>query len=74
MYWLSYVFSALGDAIYFFVIPWVIKEITGSGVMMGMFLLVAGVPRIALMLFGGVVVDRFDGRKICSSQIFHGLQ
>ena len=64
MYWLSYVFSALGDAIYFFVIPWMIKEITGSGIMMGMFLLVVGVPRIILMLLGGVVVDRFDGRKI----------
>jgi MFS transporter, DHA3 family, macrolide efflux protein len=64
MYWISYVFSALGDAIYFFVIPWMIKEITGSGIMMGMFLLVVGVPRIILMLLGGVVVDRFDGRKI----------
>lgn len=64
MYWLSYLFSALGDAIYFFVIPWTIKELTGSGTMMGTFLLTVGVPRVVLMLFGGVAVDRFDGRRI----------
>ncbi|WP_088011556.1 MFS transporter [Gottfriedia acidiceleris] len=63
-YWLSYLFSALGDSIYYFLIPWMIKEITGSGTMMGTFLLVVGVPRIMFMLFGGVIVDRFDGRKV----------
>ena len=64
VYWVGYLFSALGDAAYFFVIPWMIKEITGSGTMMGMFLLVVGVPRIILMLYGGVIVDRYDARKI----------
>jgi hypothetical protein len=34
-YWIGYFFSALGDAIYFFTIPWMIKELTGSGTMMG---------------------------------------
>ncbi|PEJ57164.1 hypothetical protein CN692_13505 [Bacillus sp. AFS002410] len=64
MYWLSYLFSALGDSIYYFLVPWMIKELTGSGIMMGTFLLVVGVPRIVFMLIGGVIVDRFDGRKV----------
>ncbi|EDL66364.1 MFS transporter [Bacillus sp. SG-1] len=64
MYWLGYLFSTLGDAIFILTISWLIVKMTGSGVVMGTFLLFVGVPRVVFMLFGGIVVDRFSSRIV----------
>ncbi|RIW37327.1 MFS transporter [Bacillus salacetis] len=64
MYWLGYLFSALGDAVFILSVSWLIVDMTGSGVIMGTFLLFAGVPRVMFMLIGGIAVDRFSSRKV----------
>ncbi|MFC4560181.1 MFS transporter [Virgibacillus kekensis] len=64
MYWLGYLFSAMGDAIFILVVSWYIVEKTNSGTMMGTFLLFVGVPRVVLMLVGGAVIDRFSPRIV----------
>lgn len=64
MYWLGYLFSALGDAIFILMVSWFIVEKTGSGVTMGTFLLFVGIPRVILMLVGGAIVDRYSPRMV----------
>lgn len=64
MYWLGYLSSALGDAIFILVVSWLIVQKTNSGIIMGNFLLVVGVPRVILMILGGVIVDRFSPKKV----------
>ncbi|WP_421378358.1 MFS transporter [Bacillus salacetis] len=64
MYWLGYLFSALGDAIFILSVSWLIVKLTGSGVVMGTFLLFVGIPRVLFMLVGGIAVDRFSSRIV----------
>ncbi|WP_269768023.1 MFS transporter [Tumebacillus avium] len=63
-YWLGYVLSQLGDVIFMITMSWMIVEVTGSGIIMGTFLMMFGIPRLAVMLIGGVMVDRYDPRKV----------
>ncbi|MBO8155709.1 MAG: MFS transporter [Bacillaceae bacterium] len=64
MYWIGYLFSAMGDAVFMLTIGWMVAELTGSGVLMGTMLLIMGIPRIGLMLLGGVMVDRFNPKRV----------
>ncbi|WP_456274644.1 MFS transporter [Bacillus sp. AK031] len=64
MYWLGYLFSALGDAVFILSVSWMIVKMTGSGVVMGTFLLFVGIPRVIFMLVGGIVVDRLSSRTV----------
>ncbi|MEI5906319.1 MFS transporter [Bacillus spongiae] len=64
LYWLGYLFSALGDAIFILITSWFIVQKTGSGVTMGTFLLFVGVPRVIFMIIGGIVVDRVSPRAV----------
>src|SRR4051812_42132351 len=63
-FWLGYLLSQFGDAVFFITVGWMIVEITGSGLIMGTFLLLLGVPRVILMLVGGVLVDRISPRGL----------
>ncbi|WP_371069266.1 MFS transporter [Sediminibacillus sp. JSM 1682029] len=64
VYWLGYLFSAMGDSVFILVVSWFIVQLTGSGVMMGTFLLFVGIPRVVMMVLGGSVVDRFSPRMV----------
>ncbi len=48
---------------------WLIFELTGSALQLGMLGAAASLPNIAMTLFGGVIADRFDKRQIlrCTS-------
>lgn len=63
-YWLGYLLSALGDGVFDIALAWIVVEITGSGLVMGSIMLTMGLPRIVLMLVGGVVTDRMSPRLI----------
>lgn len=56
--------SLLGDQFHFVALAWLTLELTGSGLALGSVLLVAGLPRAVLVLFGGVAADRFSPRTI----------
>ena len=43
---------------------WLIFELTGSALQLGLLGAAASLPNIAMTLFGGVIADRFDKRQI----------
>lgn len=63
-WWLGATISLVGDHFYFVALPWVVLQLTGSGLAMGTVAMAAGIPRAALMLLGGAVTDRTSPRKL----------
>jgi MFS family permease len=63
-YFSGYLLSILGDAVFTLSVSWMIVQITGSGILMGSYLMAMGIPRTLLMIFGGVIVDRSNPRLI----------
>jgi MFS family permease len=56
--------SLIGDQFHFIALAWLALELTGSGLALGTVLLVAGVPRMILVLFGGALADRISPRTV----------
>ncbi|WP_414548809.1 MFS transporter [Anabaena sp. CCY 0017] len=56
--------SLLGDQFYIVALPWLTIQLTNSGITLGTVLMSAAIPRAVLMLFGGVVSDRFSPRLV----------
>ncbi|WP_414541451.1 MFS transporter [Nostoc sp. CCY0012] len=56
--------SLLGDQFYIVALPWLTIQLTNSGIALGTVLMSAAIPRAVLMLFGGVVSDRFSPRLV----------
>ena len=63
-YWIGQFVSVVGDHISFIAFPFLVLQLTDSGVMMGLVFAVQGVPRAALMLMGGAVIDRYSPRLV----------
>jgi MFS family permease len=55
--------SGLGDQVWYVALSWTAVHV-GSPAIAGLLLTLSSVPRIALMLFGGVIADRFDIRRL----------
>ncbi|ALZ64572.1 putative multidrug-efflux transporter (plasmid) [Bacillus cereus] len=56
--------SRMGDSLYTFALPWIAYKLTGSAIIMSSLFAIGVLP---IVLFGpivGVVVDRFDRRKL----------
>jgi len=64
LWWTGATLSLLGDQFYIVALPWLVLELTGSAVAMGMVSMCAGIPRAVLMLMGGAVADRISPRKL----------
>jgi hypothetical protein len=64
LFWLGQAVSALGDQFTFIAIPWLALVLTGSGLALGSVLATMALPRAALMLVGGVYVDRLSPRRM----------
>lgn len=61
---LGVLISRIGDSMYTFALPWIAYELTGSAIIMSSLFAIGVLP---IVLFGpivGVVVDRFDRRKL----------
>lgn len=56
--------SLIGDQFHFIALAWLALELTGSGLVLGSVLLVAGLPRMVLVLFGGALADRISPRTV----------
>lgn len=54
--------SLLGDQFTLIATPWLVLQLTGDPLALGLVLALEGVPRALFMLFGGVVTDRFSPR------------
>ncbi len=62
--WLGQAISQLGDSFYFLIFMFMVKKITGSDAMVGFVGAVETLPYLLLSLYGGVVADRLDRKKI----------
>ncbi len=62
--WIGATISLLGDQFYLVALPWLVLQLTGSSLALGTLLMMAGIPRAALMLIGGAVIDRFSARRV----------
>ncbi|WP_310551044.1 MFS transporter [Paenibacillus glufosinatiresistens] len=60
----SQVVSALGDGVYAIALIWMMKEITGSSLLMSVLIASETVPLLIFGLFAGVIVDRGNKKKI----------
>lgn len=57
--------SLIGDSFYLIALPLLALELSnGSGTALGITLMLTGIPRAALMLVGGALVDRFSSKHI----------
>jgi MFS family permease len=62
--WLGTTVSLLGDQFYLVALPWLVLQLTGSGLALGTVLMTTAVPRAVLMLAGGAVTDRLSARRV----------
>jgi MFS family permease len=62
--WIGATVSLLGDQFYLVALPWLALQLTRSSLALGTILMTAAVPRAALMLIGGAVIDRFSARRV----------
>ena len=62
--WIGATISLLGDQFYLVALPWLVLQLTGSSLVLGTILMVAAIPRAALMLVGGAVTDRLSARYV----------
>ena len=56
--------SLLGDQFTLIATPWLVLQLTGDPVALGIVLALEGIPRALFMLFGGAITDRFSPRII----------
>lgn len=56
--------SLLGDQFTLIATPWLTLQLTGDPLALGFVLALEGLPRAAIMLFGGAITDRFSPRVV----------
>jgi MFS family permease len=56
--------SLLGDQFALIATPWLVLQLTGDPLALGVVLALEGIPRAAFMLIGGAITDRFSPRLI----------
>ena len=62
--WIGEGISLLGNQFHFIALSWLTLQLTGSGLALGSVLMVGAIPRAILMLFGGVLSDKYSPRRI----------
>jgi MFS family permease len=56
--------SLIGDQFYMIALPWLVLLMTGDAAQLGLVLALTGLPRVAFMLIGGALSDRFSQRSV----------
>lgn len=56
--------SLLGDQFALIATPWLVLQLTGDPLALGIVLAMEGIPRAAFMLIGGAITDRFAPRRV----------
>ena len=60
--WIGGSTSVLGSQFSIIAMPWLMLQLTGDPLALGLVLAMAGIPRAAFMLVGGAISDRFSPR------------
>ena len=72
--WFGQAVSLLGDQFHFVALAWLVLDLTGSGLALGVVLMAASIPRAILLLVGGALADRIAPRRLMlASDIARGL-
>jgi hypothetical protein len=58
------IISMLGDQFTLIALPWLVLQITGDPLALGLVLAVMGVPRAVFILIGGALVDRHSPKRV----------
>jgi MFS transporter, DHA3 family, macrolide efflux protein len=64
LYWLAMWLSSIGDSVFIIALTWMLVEKTGSPIIVGTYLFIVGLTKVAFVLVGGLVVDRLNVRKL----------
>ena len=56
--------SLLGDQLVLIATPWLVLQLTGDPLALGIVLALEGIPRAAFMLIGGALTDRYAPRRV----------
>ena len=56
--------SLLGDQFFLVALPWLVLQLTGDPLAIGLVLAVSAAPRAVFLLVGGVLIDRFSPRAV----------
>lgn len=62
--WQGQLVSCLGDAFYSIALGFWVLDKTGSSTVMGILMAAVSIPRLVIGPFAGVIVDRFDRKKL----------
>ncbi|MCE1254497.1 MAG: MFS transporter [Anaerolineae bacterium] len=62
--WLGSATSNLGDQFSLIAMPWLVLQLTGDPLALGIVLALEGIPRAVFMLVGGAITDRLSPRLI----------
>lgn len=62
--WLGQATSLLGDQFHFIALSWLVLQLTGDPLTLGLMLALAGIPRALFTLVGGAITDRFSPRAV----------
>jgi MFS family permease len=62
--WIGQGTSLLGDQFALIALPWLVLQLTGDPLALGIVLALTGIPRAIFMLVGGAVADRFSHRTV----------
>lgn len=62
--WAGEALASLSEQLFIICLTLLVLDVAGSGATLGLVLAVAAVPRAALLLFGGVLADRFAPARI----------
>jgi MFS family permease len=64
LFWLGQLFSSIGSQFTTVAMAWQIYELTNSPLQIGLIGLVRAVPQIAMLLFGGLLADSMNRRRL----------
>lgn len=62
--WLGQAASFVGDQFHLVALPWLVLQLSGDPLQLGLIMAAAGIPRALFMLIGGTAADRFSPRTI----------
>src|SRR5438093_12488147 len=64
VFWVSQGLAVMGQTMDFVALGWLVYQMTGSAVSLGITGLAQALPRVGLTLVGGASADRIDRRKL----------
>ena len=64
LYWLGFVTSVSGMQMFLVIQAWLVYDLTGSALQLGLVALARAIPAMVLGLVGGVVADKVDQRRL----------